>query len=137
MSRHYKVKEAVRACSIALSLALPVSAAMAFSPEPSTPAQPSRQPTPLSPFGQQLSLPEQPGQATPAAPFSLTGTAGGTELTIPGIGSVGKLPELKFGVELLYNQKNIQDTPPLDQSRPDGDTQIKGTVRLPLNGTRP
>jgi len=124
MSRHYKVKEAVRACSIALSLALPVSGAMAFSPEPATPAQP----TPLSPFGQKLSLPGQPGQPNLADPLSLNGKTGGTELTIPGIGSVGTLPNLQFGVELLYGSKSVPDTPQLDQPRPDGEMQIKGTL---------
>jgi hypothetical protein len=124
MSRQYKVKEAVRACSIALSLVLPVSGAMAFSTEPAAPAQPGSQAAPPSPSGQQLSL---PGQKL-ADPLPLNGTTGGMELTIPGIGSVGKLPKLDLGVELLYGSKNMPDTPPLDQTRPDGDMQIKGTL---------
>jgi hypothetical protein len=131
MSRHFKVKEAVRACSIALSLVLPVSGAMAFSTEPVAPAQPSAQPAPLSPFGQQLSLPGQPGQPGQpnlANPLPLNGKTGGMELTIPGIGSVGTLPKLDLGVELLYGSKNIPDTPQLDQPRQDGDMQIKGTL---------
>ena len=128
MSRHYKVKEAVRACCIALSLALPVSGAMAFSTEPGAPAQSSPQAAPLSPFGQQLSLPGRPGQPNPADPLPLNGKTSGMELTIPGIGSVGKLPKLDLGIELLYGSKNIPDTPQLDQPRPDGDMQIKGTL---------
>src|SRR5262245_11912014 len=128
MSRHYKVKEALRACSIALSLALPVSGAMAFSPEPTAPAQQSPQAAPLSPFGQQLSLPGKPGQPNVADPLPLNGKTGGTELTIPGIGSVGTLPNLQFGVELLYGSKNAVDAPQLEQPRPDGDMQIKGTL---------
>lgn len=122
MSRHYKVKEAVRACSIALSLVLPVSGAMAFSTEPAAPAQSNPQAAPLSPSGRPLSL---PGQANLADP---PGNTGGMELTIPGIGSVGKLPKLDLGVELLYGSKNPSDTPQLDQPRPDGDMQIKGTL---------
>jgi hypothetical protein len=128
MSRHFKVKEAVRACSIALSLVLPVSGAMAFSPEPAAPAQPSPQAAPLSPFGQQLSLPGQPGQPNLADPLPLNGKTGGMELIIPGIGSVGTLPKLDLGVQLLYGSKDLPDTPHLDQPRPDGDTQIKGTL---------
>lgn len=128
MSRHYKVKEAVRACCIALSLVLPVSGAMAFSTEPAAPAQQSPQPAPLSPFGQQLSSPGQPGQPNLADPLSLNGKTSGTELAIPGIGSVGTLPKLEFGLELLYGSKNVPDTPQLDQPRPDGDVQIKGTL---------
>jgi hypothetical protein len=128
MSRHIKVKEAVRACSIALSLVLPVSGAMAFSTEPATPAQPSPQAAPLSPFGQPLSLPGKPGQPNLADPLPLNGKAGGMELTIPGIGSVGTLPKLDLGVELLYGSKNMPDTPQLDQPRPDGAMQIQGTL---------
>jgi hypothetical protein len=128
MSRHSKVKEAVLACSIALSLVLPVSGAMAFSTEPAAPAQPSPQAAPLSPFGQQLSLPGRPGQPNPAEPLGLNGKAGGVELNIPGIGSVGTLPKLDLGVQLLYDSKNLPDTPKLDQPRPDGDMQIKGTL---------
>jgi hypothetical protein len=128
MSRQFRVKEAVRACSIALSLAFPVSGAMAFSPEPTAPAQPAPQAAPLSPFGQQLSLPGKPGQVNLADPLSLNGKTGGTELTIPGIGSVGTLPKLDLGVELLYGSKSVPDTPQLDQPRPDGDMQIKGTL---------
>ena len=127
MSRHYKVKEAVRACSIALSLVLPVSGAMAFSTEPAAPAQPS--PQAATPFGQQLSLPGRPpGQPNLADPLPLNGKTGGMELTIPGIGSVGTLPKLDLGVELLYGSKNIPDSPQLDQPRPEGDMQIKGTL---------
>jgi hypothetical protein len=128
MSRHYKVKEAVRACSIALSLVLLGSGAMAFSPEPTAPAQPGSQAAPPSPLGQQLSTPGQPGQPNLADPLSLNGKTGGMELTIPGIGSVGTLPKLDLGVELLYGSKNTPDTPQLDQPRPDGDMQIKGTL---------
>jgi hypothetical protein len=124
MSRQYKVKEALRACSIALSLVLPVSGAMAFSTEPAAPAQPGPQAASPSPSGQQPSS----GQAKLAAPLPLNGTTGGMELTIPGIGSVGTLPKLDLGVELLYGSKNVPDTPPLDQPRSDGDMQIKGTL---------
>ena len=128
MSRQFRVKEAVRACSIALSLVLPVTGAMAFSTEPVAPAQPGSQAAPLSPFGQQLSLPGQPGQRNLADPLPLNGKTGGMELTIPGIGSVGTLPKLDLGVELLYGSKSVPDTPQLDQPRPDGDMQIKGTL---------
>jgi hypothetical protein len=128
MSRQFKVKEAVRACCIALSLALPVTGAMAFSTEPVAPAQPSSQAAPLSPFGQQLSLPGQHGQTNLADPPPLSGKTGGMELTIPGIGSVGTLPKLDLGVELLYGSKSVPDNPQLDQPRPDGDMQIKGTL---------
>jgi hypothetical protein len=128
MGRHYKLKEAALACCIALSLAQQVTEAMAFSTEPVAPPQASSpQSAPLSPFGQQLSLPGQVPQASVDDPLALTGKSG-TELTIPGIGSVGSLPKLDFGLELLYGSKNLPDTPQFDQQRPDGDMQIKGTL---------
>ncbi len=131
MSRHYKLKEAARACSIALSLVLQVVGAMAFSTEPVAPAQPSTQAAPLSPFGQQLSLPGQPNAADALA---MTGKSTGTEVTIPGIGSVGSLPKLDFGLELLYGPKSVPDSfqldqqSPIDQHNPANDIQIKGTL---------
>jgi hypothetical protein len=127
MGRYYKLKEAALACGIALSLAQ-ITGAMAFSTEPVNPPQPSAsQAAPLSPFGQQLSLPGHTPQTSVDDPLALNGKSG-TELTIPGIGSVGTLPKLDFGLELLYGSKNLPDTPQLDQLRPENDMQIKGTL---------
>jgi len=56
-------------------------------------------------------------------------TTGGTELSIPGIGSVGKLPKLDFGLDLLYGAGNdaVSQDRPLES---DGkDVTIKGTIR--------
>lgn len=54
---------------------------------------------------------------------------GGTELRIPGIGSVGTVPKLDFGLDLLYGA----GSDPVQQERPqdaDGkDVTIKGTLR--------
>jgi hypothetical protein len=123
-----KLREAALACGIALSLAQQITGAMAFSTEPVNPPQPSAsQPAPLSPFGQQLSLPGHMPQSSIDDPLALNGKSG-TELTIPGIGSVGTLPKLDFGLELLYGSKNVPDTPQLDQQRPENDMQIKGTL---------
>jgi hypothetical protein len=128
MGRHYKLKEAALACGIALSLAQQVTGALAFSTEPVAPPQSNpSQSTPLSPFGQQLTLPNQAPQASVDDPLAVAGKSG-TELTIPGIGSVGTIPKLDFGLELLYGGKNLPDTPPIDQQRLDGEMQIKGTL---------
>jgi hypothetical protein len=50
----------------------------------------------------------------------------GTEVRIPGIGTVGKLPKLDFGLELLYS--NEQKGPFPDKSSPD-DVQLRGTIK--------
>jgi hypothetical protein len=128
MGRHYKLRGAALACGIALSLAQQITGAVAFSTEPVAPPQASApQPAPLTPFGQQLSISGQKSQGSVDDPLSLAGKSG-TELTIPGIGSVGTLPKLDFGLELLYGSKNVPDTPQLDQPRLENDMQIKGTL---------
>jgi hypothetical protein len=82
--------------------------------------------------------------ATPAAPqlqlnkaddgsglaLSSPGAAksGETELNIPGIGSVGSLPKLDFGLELLYGGgAGPVPEKPLDEKN--DDVLIKGTIK--------
>jgi hypothetical protein len=135
MVKHFKFREAALALGIALPLAIPISGAAAFQSEPvATPQQQqsNTQAAPLSPFGQQLTLPNQPPQG-PADPLAVTGKDGGTEVKIPGIGSVGKLPKLDFGLELLYGARSAPETLQLeqrnlDQHAPENDMQIKGTL---------
>lgn len=124
MGRHQKLKEAARACGIALLLAQQTVAALAFTPEPTVP--PSVQVTPPANYGQQPGLPGIP-QADLNDPLSQPSQPKGTELNIPGIGSVGTIPKLDFGLELLYGPKNGPDVPQLDQHGQEGDVQIKGT----------
>jgi len=51
----------------------------------------------------------------------------GTEIRIPGIGTVGVLPKLDFGLELLYGANDPKGLP---QDRADpGDVQIRGTIK--------
>jgi hypothetical protein len=51
----------------------------------------------------------------------------GTEVRIPGLGTVGVLPKLDFGLELLYGA-NEQKGPFPDKSSPD-DVQLRGTIK--------
>jgi hypothetical protein len=132
MGKQIKLREAALALSIALSLAQQVTGALAFSTEPVSPPQNNTQSAPLSPFGQQLSLPGKNPEASPGDILSMTGKPGGTEVTIPGIGSVGTLPKLDFGLELLYGSKSPDalqlDQHSLDQHTPEDGMQIKGTL---------
>ncbi len=51
-----------------------------------------------------------------------------TELSIPGVGSIGKLPKLDFGLELLYGSGSGQGAEsPLENK--DDDVLIKGKIR--------
>jgi len=56
--------------------------------------------------------------------------AGGTELRIPGIGSVGTVPKLDFGLDLLYGAgSDPVQVAPGPQDSTDKDVTIKGTIR--------
>ncbi|MEJ2124402.1 MAG: hypothetical protein P8Y67_11940 [Alphaproteobacteria bacterium] len=65
--------------------------------------------------GLQLSMPGDSG-------------TGGTELKVPGIGSVGVLPKLDFGLELLYGSGNSASPDPVIEDK-NGDMQIKGSIK--------
>jgi hypothetical protein len=128
MGRQGKLKEAALACCIALSLAQQTTTAEAFTAEPVTP--PAATQVPSSPLAQ----PAQP-QAEFNAPGEQVAKSGGTEVSIPGIGIVGTLPKLDFGLELLYGPKSggsaaELSAPPLQfdqRAMEKDDVQIKGT----------
>ncbi len=126
MGWHRKLKEAALACGIALSLAQQITTAAAFSTEPVPPPAASLQANPPSQF-------IQPGISGQMPQFDLNdpmtaGKSNGTDVTIPGLGTLGTLPKLDFGLELLYGPKSGPEAFQLDQHAPDGDMQIKGTL---------
>src|SRR3990172_10042458 len=55
------------------------------------------------------------------------GKTSGTEVRIPGFGTVGVLPKLDFGLELLYGANEPKGLPQ-DKTDPD-DVQIRGTAK--------
>ncbi len=123
MGRSRRLKEAARVCGIALLLAQQAGLAHAFTREPGAPSSATQD----APAQQQAG---QPGQPQLSDPLALPAKPSGTELNIPGIGTVGMLPKLDFGLELLYSPKSQIDGNglQLDQHAPDGDMQIKGTL---------
>jgi hypothetical protein len=55
----------------------------------------------------------------------------GTEIRIPGLGKLGVLPKMDFGLELLYGaaeQKQPEGTPEVAPT-PEDDLMIRGTVK--------
>lgn len=57
----------------------------------------------------------------------------GQEIRLPGLGAIGTLPRLDFGLELLYGaneQKAVREEP---VKRDDSDLQIRGTVKYRFN----
>jgi hypothetical protein len=62
-----------------------------------------------------------------SVPDLTTNKQSGTEVRIPGIGTVGVLPKLNFGLELLYGA-NETNARPDDRSSP-SDVQLRGTLK--------
>ena len=60
-------------------------------------------------------------------PGSDAGKGSGIEVRIPGVGAVGALPKLDFGLELLYGANEPVGVRPDD--RPPSDVQIRGTIK--------
>jgi hypothetical protein len=89
---------------------------------------------------------QQPGQAAPSGdlpkaskdsgkgldlsvPEAGVGKSTGTEVRIPGLGTVGVLPKLDFGLELLYGASESKGLPnDRTGSEPD-DLKIRGTLK--------
>lgn len=87
---------------------------------------PIKQPAPEAPAAN-LNIDEQGG----ATGLSLTTPADGTsetELSIPGVGTIGKIPKLDFGLELLYGN-SADETPNAEVESQQNDVLIKGKIR--------
>jgi hypothetical protein len=75
------------------------------------------------------------GQAAAQAPAAKaldlgTPTAGravGPEIKVPGLGTIGALPKLDFGLELLYGASTPQSG--LREDKSDAGAQIRGTLK--------
>ena len=57
------------------------------------------------------------------------GKSNGTEVKIPGIGTVGVLPKLDFGLELLYGANGNEAKVMPDDKNETNDVQIRGTIK--------
>ncbi|SDP64294.1 hypothetical protein SAMN04488061_3594 [Filomicrobium insigne] len=71
--------------------------------------------------------------APPAADFSAPNAASeadrGTEVSIPGLGKLGVLPKMDFGLELLYGANGQQDKMENDPGPETDDLRIRGSVK--------
>ena len=86
---------------------------------------------PKAPAAPVLELPKTPADLTKGLNLTLPelhlGQTPGTEVRIPGLGTVGVLPKLDFGLELLYGA-NEQKGLLQDKTNPD-DVQLRGTIK--------
>lgn len=55
--------------------------------------------------------------------------SGETELNIPGVGSIGKIPKLDFGLELLYGNSAEEEARGAEVDNRQDDVLIKGKIR--------
>ena len=53
----------------------------------------------------------------------------GTEIRIPGLGKLGVLPKMDFGLELLYGAAENQPAQPVPSPNPDDDLTVRGSVK--------
>lgn len=54
----------------------------------------------------------------------------GTEIRIPGLGKLGVLPKMDFGLELLYGAADAQSSrQPETMPNPDDDLTVRGSVK--------
>jgi hypothetical protein len=60
-------------------------------------------------------------------PQSGVGSGAGTQIRVPGVGSVGTLPKLDFGLELLYGANESPGR--LDDRSQPSDVQIRATIK--------
>jgi len=55
--------------------------------------------------------------------------AEGTEIRLPGLGKVGVLPKMDFGLELLYGADPKPSDAPAEQSADDDELKIRGSLK--------
>ncbi len=72
-----------------------------------------------------------PGAAELSLPSAGQKPTEGTEINIPGLGKIGVLPKLDFGLDLLYGAKEQSDvnSSAAKEDPTDGDVMIRGTVK--------
>jgi hypothetical protein len=109
-------------------LALLAQPAMAFKQTETSPQEPAAAANDSS---AQMAKPGgEPGKGLNlAVPGLSLGKSNGTEVKIPGIGTVGVLPKLDFGLELLYGANGNEAKVLPDEKTETNDVQIRGTIK--------
>lgn len=111
----------VRILIMGALLAAASSAAMAFDVQqgaqsPTAPEAKAAPVSPEAPLGADLSMTESGG------------TTAGTEVRIPGLGRLGVLPKMDFGLELLYGAADPKQPDAQSEAPADG-VVVRGTVK--------
>jgi hypothetical protein len=107
---------------LGLALGLASSSALSFQEQgaaPVTPAPAEGQQAPAAPADKDLNF---------STPKVDPGADAGTEVRIPGLGKLGVLPKMDFGLELLYGANDSKPSEPVEQL-PAEDLTIRGSVK--------
>jgi hypothetical protein len=82
---------------------------------------------------QQAPVAGAPTAATPQAQLDTGSTtsqpSAGTEVRVPGLGKLGILPKMDFGLELLYGANDKPGEPEVQEVSPSDDVTIRGSVK--------
>jgi hypothetical protein len=109
----------LKTISVCVALVIVSTAAVAFQEQQSgTSTAPAQAPAAAAP---------KPVELSPTAE-SLKSSVG-TEVRVPGLGKLGNLPKMDFGLELLYgaSEQKQPDSQPREDAR--DDLTIRGTVK--------
>ena len=116
----------MRLIIIAAAVGLMAQPAMAFKQTEGSPQEPAA----ADSAGQATKPTVEPGKGLNlTVPGLSLGKSNGTEVKIPGIGTVGVLPKLDFGLELLYGANGNEAKVMPDDKNESNDVQIRGTIK--------
>lgn len=105
-----------RKAFIAVALAMASTTALAFQEERQVQGTPAQQP------------PAAETKAAPLTPADVPGPASkGTEVTIPGLGKLGVIPKMNFGLELLYGAAETK--PQVEEPAEADGLTIRGSIK--------
>lgn len=138
MRRHVLTVGAMVISGVFLTLMLTLGSAHAFTETPVQGAGQQQAPAAPAQPGGGAAAPGANGGAAPGTsgvelsltdPSAAAGKSSeGTEVKIPGIGTVGTLPKLDFGLELLYGA-NSEGPLPEKPTQGSDDVLIRGTLK--------
>ena len=119
-----QLKIAIRLTNVqAALLALLVASVPALAFQESKVA-PSEQPASSAPIAPQVQMPD----AKPGIQLSTPEAGKGTEVRIPGLGKLGVLPKLDFGLDILYGANDDRRQLPGSQGTSD-ELTVRGTIK--------
>lgn len=112
----------VKMCIAGVALLLCSAPVLAFQEQPAGSAAPA-------PAAQQPSATEPAKPNTNLTAPDAGSNAGGTEVRIPGLGKLGNLPKMDFGLELLYGAADSKQPEPPQRDDGRDELTIRGSVK--------